>query len=118
MAAPKISRASLVCIFPNDDKTWIDIAILVAVNAVAIKSVSSASNPYKENTKYPTKNGTITPSAPIVNELTPPFRNSLGVISKPATKSITIAANSPICLIVSSRITNGSPLNNGNPPKA
>ena len=51
MAAPKISLASFVCIFPNDDKTWIDIAILVAVNAVAIKSVSSASNPYKENTK-------------------------------------------------------------------
>ena len=54
----------------------------------------------------------------IINELRPPFRNSLGVISNPATKSITIAANSPICLIVSSRITNGSPLNNGNPPKA
>jgi hypothetical protein len=51
IAAPKISRASFVCIFPIDDKSWIDIAILVAVNAVAIKSVSRASNPYKENTK-------------------------------------------------------------------
>ena len=44
MAAPRISLASFVCIFPIDDKTWIDIAILVAVNAVAIKSVLSASN--------------------------------------------------------------------------
>jgi len=60
----------------------------------------------------------MTPSAPTVNELAPPRRNSLGVISNPATKRITIAANSPICLIVSSRITNGSPLNNGNPPNA
>ena len=108
IAAPKISLASLVFIFPIDDKTWIDIAILVAVNAVAIKSVSSASNPYKENTKYPTKKGTMTPSAPIVNEHRPPRRNSLGVISNPATNNITIAANSPICLIVSSRITRGS----------
>ena len=51
MTAPRISLASFVCIFPIDDKTWIDIAILVAVNAVAIKSVSSASKQYKENTK-------------------------------------------------------------------
>jgi len=51
MAAPKISLASFVCLFPIDDKTWIDIAILLAVNAVTIKSISSSSNPYKENTK-------------------------------------------------------------------
>ena len=44
MAAPRISLASFVCIIPIDDKTCIDIAILVAVNAVAIKSVSSTSN--------------------------------------------------------------------------
>ena len=60
----------------------------------------------------------MTPSAPTVNELAPPRRNSLGVISNPATNNITIAANSPIFLIVSSRITYGFPLNNGNPPKA
>jgi hypothetical protein len=34
----------------QDGDKIIDIAILVAVNAVAIKNVSSASNPYKENT--------------------------------------------------------------------
>ena len=51
MAAPKISLASFFCLFPIDDKTWIDIAILLAVNAVTIKSISSSSNPYKENTK-------------------------------------------------------------------
>jgi hypothetical protein len=44
MAAPRISLASFVCIFPIDVKTWIDIAILVAINAVASKSVLSASN--------------------------------------------------------------------------
>ena len=41
MAAPRISLASFVCIIPIDDKTCIDIAILVVVNAVAIKSVST-----------------------------------------------------------------------------
>jgi hypothetical protein len=56
--------------------------------------------------------------APIVNELAPPRKNSLELISNPATNNITIAANSPIFLIVSSRITSGSTLNNGNPPNA
>ena len=50
-AVSKISLASLVYIFPIDDKTWIDIVILLAINAVAIKSISSASDLYNENTK-------------------------------------------------------------------
>ena len=50
--------------------------------------------------------------------LPPPLRNSLGVISRPAMNKITIADISPMCLTVSSKTTNGSPLNNGNPPKA
>ena len=45
MAAPRISLASLVFILPKNDKTCTDIATLVAVNAVAIKSVSSNSKP-------------------------------------------------------------------------
>ena len=48
----------------------------------------------------------------------PPLRNSLGVISRPAMNKITIADISPMCLTVSSKTTSGSPLNNGNPPKA
>ena len=59
MAAPKISLASFDCIFPIDDKTWIDIAILLAVITVEINGISSASNPFNENTKYTTKNGTM-----------------------------------------------------------
>lgn len=53
-----------------------------------------------------------------MNAAPPPFRNSLGVISRPAMNRITIAEISPICLTVSSKTTRGSPLNNGNPPKA
>ena len=45
MAALRISLASLVFILPKDDKTCTDIATLVTVNAVAIKSVSSNSKP-------------------------------------------------------------------------
>jgi hypothetical protein len=67
--------------------------MLVAVNAVAIKSVSSAFSPYIEKTIKPVKNGTITPNAPIAKEAMPPFRNSLGVISNPATNKITIDDN-------------------------
>ena len=60
----------------------------------------------------------ITPSAPTVNDAAPPLRNSLGVISRPAIKRMTMAASSPIYLSVSSRTTKGWPSNKGSPPKA
>jgi hypothetical protein len=118
IAAPKISRASFDCIFPSSFNTWMDIAMLVAVRAVAIKRVSNAPRPYMENTANPTKNGTITPNAPTVKDAAPPLRNSLGVISNPATNKITMADSSPMCLMVSSNTTSGPPSNSGSPPKA
>ena len=54
----------------------------------------------------------------MVNEAIPPFRNSLGVISRPAMNRITIADNSPICLTVSSRLTIGFPSNEIKAPRA
>jgi hypothetical protein len=49
IAAPRINLASLVCIFPNSDNTWTDIAILVAVKAVATSTDSNAGKPYRVN---------------------------------------------------------------------
>ena len=95
-AAPRINLASFVCIFPIDDKTWIDIAILVAANAVGIKSVLSASNQIWKIQNNQQKMERYAYCI-IVNELRPPFKNSRGVISNPATNNITIAANLPIC---------------------
>ncbi len=91
--------------------------MLVAVRAVEINKVSNAPRPYIENMINPTKNGTITPNAPTVKDAAPPLRNSLGVISNPATNKITMADSSPICLIVSSNTTIGPPSNIGNPLK-
>ena len=96
IAAPNISLASFVCIFPSSVNTWTDIAILVAVSAVATNIDSNASNPKKVNTINPTKNGTITPIDPTVKEAAPPLKNSLGVISSPATNKMTMADISPI----------------------
>jgi hypothetical protein len=45
MAAPSIRRASFDCILPISDSTWMDIAMLVAVSAVATSKDSSASRP-------------------------------------------------------------------------
>ena len=44
-AAPIINRASGDFIFPNSLNTWIEIAMLVAVSAVAISIDCNASNP-------------------------------------------------------------------------
>ena len=60
----------------------------------------------------------MTPIAPTVNEVAPPFRNSLGVISSPAINKITIADISPICRTVSSKTTSGFPSKNGRLPNA
>ena len=46
------------------------------------------------------------------------FRNSRGVICRPAVNRITIAAISPTCLTVSSSMTSGSPSTRYNPPSA
>ena len=96
IAAPSINLASLVCIFPSSVNTWTDIAILVAVSAVATSIDSSASNPNNVNTANPTKKGIITPIDPTVKEAAPPLKNSLGVISSPATNKMTMADISPI----------------------
>src|ERR671918_1100700 len=66
IAAPSINLASFVCIFPNSVNTWTDIAILVAVSAVATSIDSNASNPKNVSTTNPTKNGTMTPIDPTV----------------------------------------------------
>ena len=50
--------------------------------------------------------------------MTPPFKNSLGVISRPAMNKITIPEISPICRTVSSNITSGFPSKIGNEPNA
>ncbi len=50
MAAPKINFASFDCILPNSFSTVTDIAILVAVSAVAIRIDCSTSNPNIKNT--------------------------------------------------------------------
>ncbi len=92
--------------------------MLVAVRAVAINRVSNAPRPYIENTANPTKNATIMPNAPTVKDAAPPLRNSLGVISNPATNKITMADSYPMCLTASSNITNGIQSNSGSPPKA
>ena len=96
IAAPNISLASFVCIFPSSVNTCTDIAMLVAVRAVATNMDSNASNPNNVSTANPTKNGTITPIDPTVKEAAPPLRNSRGVISSPATNKMTIADISPI----------------------
>ena len=50
IAAPKINLASFVCIFPNSVNTRIDIAILVAVSAVATRIDCNAPIPKSVNT--------------------------------------------------------------------
>ena len=95
-----------------------DIAILVAVRAVAINRVSNAHRPYIENGKPQKEWNNYTRCSPTVKEAAPQLRNSLGVISNPETNKITMADNSPMCLTVSSNTTYGPPSNNGSPPKA
>ena len=68
IAAPNINLASFVFIFPNSVKTWTDIAMLVAVSAVATSIDSNASSPNNVRTTNPTKNGRITPSDPTVKK--------------------------------------------------
>ena len=75
IAAPRINLASLDCILPNSVNTWTEIAILVAVSAVATSKDSNFLKPNIKNTRGET----------------PPFINSLGVISSPAINRITIA---------------------------
>ena len=60
----------------------------------------------------------MTPHAPTVNDAAPPFKNSLGVISRPAMNKITMPEISPICRTVSSNITSGFPSKIGNEPSA
>ena len=98
IAAPNINLASFVCIFPSSVNTWTDIAILVAVSAVATSIDSNASNPKNVSTTNPTKNGTMTPIDPTVKEAAPPLKNSRGVISNPATNRMTMADISPMVL--------------------
>ena len=117
-AAPMINLASGVLIFPNSLKTWIEIAILVAVSAVAINIDCNASNPNIWKTANPAKNGTTTPNVPTVNDAFPPLRNSFGVISNPAINKITIAPISPSILISSFIWSNCFPSITKNPPNA
>ena len=110
IAAPMISLASLDFIFPNSLSTWTEIAMLVAVSAVAISMDCRASNPNIWNAARPAKNGTTTPMVPTTNEALPPRRNSLGVISRPAMNRITIAPISPRMRISPSSFSIDSPL--------
>ena len=117
-AAPMISLASGVLILPNSLNTWIEIAILVAVSAVAINIDCNASNPNIWNTANPAKNGITTPNVPTVNDAFPPLRNSFGVISKPAINKITIAPISPSILISLLMWSNCFPSTTKNAPNA
>ena len=108
MAAPKINLPSFDCILFISLSTRTEIAMLVAVNAVAMTNTSISSKPKnKRKTKYPPKKGIITLSEPTVNEAAPFLKNSFGVISIPAIKRITIAEISPTCFITSLTTING-----------
>jgi hypothetical protein len=85
---------------------------------VATSIDSSASNPNNVSTANPTKNGTIAPIDHTVKEAAPPLKNSLGVISGPATNKMTMADISPIVRTVSSSSTSRSLLKKSNPPMA
>lgn len=87
--------------------TCTEIAMEVAVSAVATMMAGSTSTPSAMNTKYPTKNGAMTPIAPTVNDGAPSFMNSLGVVFMPATNRMMMAAISPMWSTVSSRTTRG-----------
>ena len=63
-AAPMMSRASGVFILPNSLSTWIDMAMLVAVRAVAIIIDWSASNPNACSTTAPRRTGPPPPASP------------------------------------------------------
>ena len=66
----------------------------------------------------PAKKGKTTPAVPTVKEAFPPFRNSFGVISRPAINKITSAPISPSTIISELICTRDLPSNTMNAPNA